>query len=137
MWGGVGRGGVRQWEAMDCSVKMKAKVLYKFFTQITCLFAHFQGVVAYTTYDEQKFFCLHTTPLEIHMTHTPKFTTRAAALVALNTAEDFRDLLADNGYDSDDAEESAEAIEAAEADVKAALEDLENAEIYETKHDAA
>lgn len=84
-------------------------------------------------YDEQKFICLHTThhPKTTTMTFTPKFTTRAAALAALNAAEAFRDVLMDDGYQDDDA------IEAAEADVKAARENLENAEIYETKHDAA
>lgn len=70
------------------------------------------------------------------MTFTPKFTTRAAALVAFNNAEDFRDSLADNVCNNDDADESDAAMEAAEAEVKAALEDLENAEIYEAKNDA-
>ena len=65
------------------------------------------------------------------MTFTPKFTTRAAALAALDAAEAERDTLTYDGCHDD------ETIEAAEADVKAALEDLENAEIYEAKTDAA
>ena len=70
------------------------------------------------------------------MTYTTKFTTRATALVALNAAEDYRDSLADNVCDNDDADESDAAMAAANADVKAALDDLENAEIYEAKNAA-
>lgn len=69
------------------------------------LFAHFQGGVRYTKYDEQHFRCLHKTHIpEMTMT-PPKFATRAAAQAALNAAEDFRDLLAGNVYDNDDADE--------------------------------
>jgi multidrug resistance efflux pump len=62
---------------------------------------------------------------EIQMTTTPKFTTRAAAMKALDAAERRRDSIYSDGYHDDDT------IDAAEAEVNAAQDDVDDAERYE------